>query len=234
MKGRIKRTIALALSAMLAFTMIAAGTFAVSAADDNWKIGLFGFPGEYWEGYDGDLYLYSDKVDYDEDIISAKSSNVSVAKITKGIDVDTYLYHIEFKKAGKTKLTVKFRTPEGEKKTVKQTITVKKYPDPFKSLKINGKKVKISKNKFRYYGKISKNKKTVSIKAELNKGWKIRKIEARRYDRNWKESKLKITKKMLTKGSSISFPKKYESLEATVFLYKGKKQMQYDIAVDRS
>ena len=228
MKGRFKRSISLVLSTVLALSMLVAGTFVANASDDNWDLG---FPGQFWEGYTGFLYLYSDKVDYNEEIISANTSNTSEGEITKGIDVDTYIYYFECKKAGKTKLTIKFRTPDGEKKTLKKTITVKKYPNEFKSLKVNGKKVKINKNKFRYDCKTSKNK--VSIKAELEKGWKIRKIEARRYDRDWEESKVKVTKKMISKGSSISFPKKYKSMEISVFLYKGKSKIQYDISIER-
>ena len=230
MKGRIKRSISLVLSTVIAFSMFVAGTCVASAANDDWKLGCYGLEGDFWTGYSGSLYLYSDDVEYNEDIISAKSSNTKVAKITKEIDVDTYLYFLECKKAGKTTITVKFRTPDGDK-TLKKTITVKKYPNEFKSLKVNGKKVNIKKNKF-YYN-CTTSKKTVSIKGVLKKGWKIRKIEAKRYDKYANESNVKITKKMITKGSSIKFPKKYQELYVNVYLYKGKSKINYEMIIGR-
>ena len=116
MKGRIKRSISLVLSTVIAFSMFVAGTCVASAANDDWKLGCYGLEGDFWTGYSGSLYLYSDDVEYNEDIISAKSSNTKVAKITKEIDVDTYLYFLECKKAGKTTITVSATDDSGIKK----------------------------------------------------------------------------------------------------------------------
>lgn len=228
MKGRFKKSLSLILSAVLALGMITAGTFTAKAADNEWK--LF-YAGEFWAGSASDIHLYTDSGDYSEDIISAKSSNKSVAKFSKGIDVDTYIYSLECKKAGKTKLTIKFRDGNGEERTFTKTIKVKKYPKEFKSLKINGKTINTNKKKFDYFGKTSKTK--VSVKAKLKKGWKISKIDARLYDKNWEESKIKVTKKMLSKGSSIKFPKSAQAVEMFIYMKKGNTEIDYYINLAR-
>ncbi len=228
MKERFKKSLSLVLSTVLAFGMIAVGTFNANAASDNWKLS---YAGDFWAGSASDISLYTDSGNYSEDIIWAKSSNKSVAKFSKGIDVDTYIYSLECKKAGKTKLTIKFRDSKGKERTFTKTIKVKKYPKEFKSLKVNGKTINTNKKKFEYFGKTSKTK--VSVKAKLKKGWKIRSIDARLYDQNWEESKLKVTKKMLSKGSSIKFPKKAQSMDMIIFLQKGTSEIEYYINLER-
>ena len=108
---------------------------------------------------------------------------------------------------------------------IKKTITVKKYPNQIKSLKVNGKAVKVSENKYFLDSKTGKT--SVKIKMALKKGWKIKNVEAYAYTKNYTEKKISATKKAISKGSAISFPKKYRELHVTVNMSKGKDVVSY-------
>ena len=86
-------------------------------------------------------------------------------------------------KAGKSKITVTYKI--GDKKgTISRTYTVMKYPKPIATLKVDGKKINLTKNKaFAYMQKYKKTSTTIDVK--LNKGWKIIGMEYAARDKNY-------------------------------------------------
>ena len=168
-------------------------------------------------------------------VTSVKSSNTAVLAAKKETlyyeDHTEKGYLLNSKKAGKATITVKYKTPAGKTGTLKKTITVKKYPKQIKSLKVNGKTVSTSKHKFFFDRQTSK--KSVTIKMALKDGWKITDVYGYRYTKSGKESKVKVTKKMLKNGTSISFPKKYEKMSVCVYMENGKSSIYYDVFFNR-
>lgn len=166
-------------------------------------------------------YYDSDKEkSYEGRITSVSSSNKSVVGITKESVIDdkgkkVYIYYLNFKKPGTSKLTVRYTRPNGKKATIKKTLRVNKYPKMVKSLKVNGKSVSLSKYKFRYTVNSYK-KSSVKIKMAAKSGWKIRDVTADYYGKQYKYSELK--KSVVTKGSSVSFPKKYRSVIFYIYM----------------
>lgn len=74
-------------------------------------------------------------------------------------------------KAGKSKITVKYKVGSKTKK-VSATFKVKKYPNPYASILVNGKKIDIKKNKFNYFVDGYK-KASAKVKVKPAKGWTI-------------------------------------------------------------
>ena len=103
-------------------------------------------------------------------IISIKSSKPAVLEVEKqgsGIYDNLLIPH----KAGKSKITVKYKVGKTTK-TVSAVYTVKKFPNAYASIKLNGKKVNFKKIKY-YYDVFSYKKNTVKIDLKPAKGWKI-------------------------------------------------------------
>ncbi len=105
-------------------------------------------------------------------IISVKSSKPKIVKITKNDNpTKIYDYQLVPLKAGKSTITVKFKEG-GKTYTASGVFTVKKYPNPFEYIKVNGKKIDLKKNKYDYSPeKYTKSKAKISVK--LKKGWKF-------------------------------------------------------------
>lgn len=169
---------------------------------------------------------------YEGTVTSVISSNKSVVKVVKETAYNekgkkqTY-FHLNYLKKGKATLTVKYKKPNGKKATIKETLKIKNYPKMIKSLKVNGKTVKVSKNKFSYT--VKKFKKTsAKIKMATKNGWKIKEATVDLYGKSYKYKELK--KSVITKGSSISIPKKYDM--AIVYIYmenKAGNQITYEV-----
>ncbi len=157
---------------------------------------------------------------YEGKVTSIVSSNKAVVKVNKGTAYDERgkkftLFTLDYKKAGTAKLTIKYTRPGGKKATLKKTLVVKKYPNMIKSLKVNGKSVTISKNKFRYSVKSYK-KTSAKIKLTAKSGWKVKEVTGDYYGKSYKYSELK--KSVVTKGTSISFPKKYDHVIFYIYM----------------
>lgn len=228
-----RRIASLLLSVLVAFSLIAVSTGEVKALSYETD------PGSVYEGQtvdvvvkdsDGNSYSYSD-------IKSVKSSKPKVLKaaITKQYGGRDYVF--KGKKAGKSKVTIKFKDVNGETKKITKTIKVDPYPGFFKSLKINGEKVDTKKYKFHYTVKNYK-KTSAKIKFTLKKGWKkdgdhpALCSKAGDFDEDMDYLPLKEYKKLI-KGKEFKFPKKYKSLQVTYVLKKGSRTVEYVIDFER-
>ena len=120
----------------------------------------------YWAGATG--FPICDNVSYDTKVVSVKSSKSDVISVKKGKTLDKCKFTA--KKAGKSTITIELNL-NGEKKKVKATYTVKKYPNALKTLKVDGKSVNFKKKPFEYSTKVSKDKVKVEFKA--GSGWKF-------------------------------------------------------------
>ena len=224
------------LAVIVAFGMLFVYTGNVNAAD-VWELGL-SVDNLYagMENYSIQVSNYNDESGepLDAKVTSVKSSNSKVIKVRKNkYDGDTW-FSADFKKVGKSTLTIKYKKPDGSSSTMKKTITVKKYPNQIKSLKVNGKKVKISENKYGFY--VEKCKKTsVKVKVSLKKGWKVDEYVTASAcnSKNGKEKEIKIKASNITKGKAIKFPKGYDTLNVNFDMVKGKKMVPYYVGFFR-
>ena len=224
------------LAVFVAFGMLFIYTGNVNAAD-VWELGL---PVDNlyagMEGYNVWVSSYNEESgeSVDATVTSVKSSNSKVIKVHKNkYDGDTW-FSADFKKVGKSTLTIKYKKPDGSSSTMKKTLTVKKYPNQIKSLKVNGKKVKVSANKYGFY--VEKCKKTsVKVKVSLKKGWKVDKyVYANAYNsKTGKDKEIKIKASNITKGKAIKFPKGYDSLNVNFEMVKGNKRVPYYVGFFR-
>lgn len=158
----------------------------------------------YTEAYVG---AYSESDD-DVALTSVTSSNTNVATVYKK-DGD---YFVKGVALGKVTITGNY-TYKGQSGSLSVPLEVKQVPVFFKSLKVNGKNVSLAKYPFGMSKKVKKAT-SVKIKAPLASGWKVQKISARAY-KGWKDykgSKVKVTKKMIKNGKKIKFAKKYSNL----------------------
>ena len=238
-----KRVSAVLLAMFVAFGMMCFGTWEAKAAD-KWE-----FMG-YDTYYIGQTYgNYIDVGSYDEakddtvwaTVTSAKSSKKSVIKIKTETWTDennkpVKNYTMSFRKAGKAKITVKFKKPDGSKGTITKTINVKKYPNQIKSLKVNGKKVKTSKGTKRYDYTVTKFKKNkVTVKMALKKGWKVSYVSAYAYNtKNGKDKDIKVKPAAVKKGTGIKFPKGYDLMNITIDMQKGNQYISYFVTVSKN
>ncbi len=158
----------------------------------------------YTEGYAG---VYSEGND-DAFLTSVTSSDPNVAKvIPRNGD-----YYIQGVALGKVMITGNY-TYKGQAGSISVPLEVKQVPVFFSSLKVNGKNVNLSRNPFGINKKAKKATK-VKIKALTSPEWQIKSVTARAY-KGWKDykgSKVKVTKKMISKGKKIKFAKKYSNL----------------------
>lgn len=110
-------------------------------------------------------------------VVSLKSSNTGVLAVKKG-DILAACQATP-KKAGKSRVTLKVEL-NGKTRTFQNDITIKKYPNPFQSLKAAGKKVNLKKQKYACTVRGSKAK----VEFKLAKGWKL--LSADYYD-TWQD-----------------------------------------------
>lgn len=221
------RALSLLLSAAVAFSMMFAGSVETFAA--SWAIDI---SSKVFVGQVRNVSV--SKSGKTGDISSVKSSSSSIIKvISHGSGSDKW-YEIEPLKTGKAKLTVKFRTDSGKSKTLKKTLTVKKYPKQIKSLKVNGKKIDTGKNKYEY-SKAGYTKTSAAIKMSVKDGWTIYSVTGTLYDSKAKKSKdIKNVKKKITKGKEISFPKEYDNLNVYINMSKDDLFISYYVNLNRN
>ena len=127
-------------------------------------------PRTLWAGCE--YYSSVDFVDMPENakILSVKSSRPGIIKAHRESS-NIYDNYLEPLKAGKSKITVKYKY-EGKTSTISATFTVKKYPNPLTSVTVDGKARNLKANP--YYLDINKYKGTKPlVKVKLAKGWKI-------------------------------------------------------------
>ena len=145
------------------------------------------------------LLYGSEPVDYE--LVSVKSSNSKMIKISTFKDQNGTHFFMEPKKLGKCKLTVTYKY-KGKKKTVKANFTVKKYVNPCKSIKVNGKSIDLKSNNIDYYLHNYK-KSSLKIKLTLKKGWSIEYASCTRKMGDY----LDISSDTLLKGKKINIGK---------------------------
>lgn len=129
----------------------------------------------------GDMLIWTDLKDlgmniknipFRAKVFSLKSSNTKVLKVKQG---DEYWQcSLTPKKPGKCKVTLVLNV-NGEKKTFKANVTVKKSVDALKSLKVGGKKVDLKSYRVSYKQYFDEKSTTVSFKPA--KGWKVKKCQ---------------------------------------------------------
>ena len=176
---------------------------------------------------------------YEGKITSVTSSNKKVVKVIK----DTYLnekgkkaaiYHLKYVKAGTAEITVKYTRPNGKKAVIKKTLQIKKYPNMIKSLKVNGKTVKVSKNKFQYSVTKVKKKTSAKIKMATRNGWKVREVTADYYGKGKTYKYKELSTSVVTKGTAISFPKKFNYMIIYVYMEnESGDQVTYEVDIFR-
>ncbi len=240
-RGVMKKNMRKIASVLLMLCLVC-GMFALSsgqayAEGESWELNMNDY---VWAGDSSWVWLYdvNSEIYVEATVLGITSSDPAVLAIeeSKWWDDEDNMYtdyYVRGKKAGTADISVDYSDSNGKTGTLTKTITVKKYPYAIKSLKLNGKSVKISKNKFKTAKKISKSKTSVNIKMALKKGWKIVHVHAFRITKSGTASAAKITKKMVTRGSSIKLPKKYTELWVEVELKKGSDYFYYDIDFHR-
>ena len=171
----------------------------------------------FWIGNDEEWFHVYDMEDSDVYLDTLKQSKKVFTVNKEGYldenDKKHYKFYIKPSKAGKTTITVTYTTFEGSTGKASFKLEVKKYPKAIKSLKVNGKKVKVEKKKIdtRFSYNLKYNKTSAKIKMALNNNWKIKKVWAI-YEigsGDYYETK-KISKQTIAKGKKIKFQKKYD------------------------
>lgn len=232
-RNRLQRLASLALSMFVALSMMAVSTGGAYAAS-TWECPIGHDGALYQDEYTG-VWVYNTNTGKSAKVTSVKSNNSKVAKVYKNTYKDEngkkqVSFTVQGKKPGKAKLTVKFKSG-GKTKTIKKNISVKKYPNQIKSLKINGKKVKIKGDRKFYYSKSKYKKTSAKIKMQLQKGWKITHVYGNYSNyKNGKYGKISGVKKKITSGKKINFPKKWTDMYIYVEMKKGNDIISYDVS----
>lgn len=160
---------------------------------------------------------------------SVSSSDKSVAKVVKsGKD-----YLLEARKPGTSTITVKYKLKTGESGTHIANTTVKPYPNQIKSLKLDGKAIKIKKHKYSFVKSKGYKNTKVKVKMALKDGWKISSAWGYRY-KGSTPHQVNISKKILENGTAIKFPKKYKRMYISIYMQNEKKEtIRYDVDLNR-
>ncbi len=185
MKNRFLRVLALCvLAALLCATALPA--FAASpkpempshtfwAGERRWCLGVYNAP-------------------EDARLVSVKSSNPKVLRVEKGDSLDNIFW--EPLKPGKSKVTVTYKVGR-KKQSISATYTVRKFPAPFDTLKVNGKSISPSSQKNIYdLENYKKTRATTTYKPK--KGWEVVENGFEVFDED------RIT---LKSGKSVKIPK---------------------------
>ena len=154
-------------------------------------------------------------------VVSVKSSNSSVITVKKNKLFSKV--KVQAKKAGKSKITVKY-TYKGKTYTATAQCTASK-DYPVKSVSVNGKSLNLKKNCGGYWPKAYK-KNTAKIKITAAKGWKVKSIRSYAGYSDPKGKKVK-------NGASIKTPKG-QATSVVATLKKGKTTYTYHWYFDRS
>ena len=226
-KNVMKRFASTMLVLVVAFGLVFSSVGEVKAASSDY----IALPSVMWVGdpisYSVGVYNMNSSKEYTIKKVTSSSTAVKVKK--EKYDNKTYWFAYG-KRAGTATVKITYKK-NGKIKKISQKIKVKKYPNQIKSLKVNGKKINISKNKFEY----TKRYKGTSpkIKLALKSGWKITYIDGQYYKKDTMKS-FKVKKSQITKGSKISFPKKYDSMIVWIYMQNKKgDSIKYDVVLYR-
>ena len=227
---KINRITSFMLAVFVAFSMIIAST-ASSYAVGDWHFYLDG-EGTVFVGQFIGYGLWKDGSDQEATVKSINSSNPKVIKVRKYTYEGRTYYDLIAKKPGTAKLTFKYRLPGGKNRTYKKKLKVLAYPNMIGSLKVNGKKVKISgEQRYYYFTKYKKTSATINLK--LRDGWEVEEVYANYYKANTsKTQRIKGAEKLIS-GSKISFPKKWDGMNFSIQMKKGNERINYNVNIWR-
>lgn len=249
MKNKLNYRISVILAAFVLMGIMLAGSCLVQAdSDSSYSINI---PETLWMGQGSSTVLVQDASGETKGIDSLTLSDPTVLKVHEDKynyeGKDYCNYDVKPAKPGKTTMTVTFTKPDGSTGTLSKVISIRNYPKEIKSLKVNGKKVKLANNvKTKILGKVDqrytyfvKNKKTAGkVKLTPKKGWKITKVTSTLsagVGDTFKDYSSKITKKMITKGKKFKFPKSWDQLEIRVTMQnKNGETIDYCICMFRN
>ena len=135
-------------------------------------------------------------------------------------------------KAGITTMTISYIDVSGAARELTNTFSVKNYPNEIKKLTVNGHVIKTAKKAVKPDGKKADTRFGYTVRTrgtceririKLKKGWKISSVNSDLSRgngddiRSYKEvTKKSITKKTVSRGSKIYFPKNWDDLFVTV------------------
>ncbi len=220
-----QRVMSLAITVIVAFGMLVFGTGEASAYGVTSSVRGSATPvmDQIYVGEEGQIVL-EDATDV-MNINSVTLSDPSMAKVRKEYGWKHrggkhYLYYLKGKKPGEVTLSINYKV-KGKIKTINNTVTIVDYPNPIKSIKINGKKVSLKGSKrYQYISKCSKRKTSITIKVVPEKGWKIIKASGEKFKKRdvFEPVNISKLKSKIKKGKAISFTKKYKALDANVLL----------------
>ena len=130
---------------------------------------------------------------------TVKTSCKSVLKVGRQVGFGPYGWWMEPLKAGKAKITLKYKT--GSKtKSIYATFQVKDFPDPFETIKVNGKKISLKKSQSNLFIEDYK-KNAITINWKLKSGWKVTGRDGDRIKgEEWKACSWKKNKSLSLKG----------------------------------
>ena len=226
----MKRGLSILLSLTILVILITIPTVHSYASYGNWKLTI----NSVFEGCEADYTIsntQNSKLGYE--LLYMQSSDPSIVKITEYEQSSYSVYEVNALKPGKAIVTARIIDDNNYIYEIPCTVTVKKYPNQIKSLKINGKSVKIKGNKRFSCTKVTKKNKA-KIKIALKKGWKITKVKGKYLNiKTGKSTKIKGIKKAIVKGKPFKFPKKYYVADITITMKKGKQTMKYSISLVR-
>ena len=186
MKSKTRRTFTISLCLILIFCM----ALPIFGADD--QPALITGNGILWVGA-GKSPVVAANLPGNAKSFTVESGSRNVLKVGKQQGFGPYGWWMQPVKAGKAKITLKYKTGSKSRK-VSGTFTVKKYPDPFEYIKINGRKVDLKKNRVNCIVQNYK-KKTITVNFKLKKGWKVSGLSGSRVkgedwiDLTWKKNK---------------------------------------------
>jgi hypothetical protein len=211
-------------------SMIIVSADYANAADTGWTLRM---SNPLYIGKPGTVEVYNRNDSKKKaTIFGVTSSNPVVAYVY--YDVKTNKFRIQTGKVGKTTITVNYAPSGGRPSTFTQVLVVKKYPNHIRSLKVNGKKVKIKGSKRYAYTAKVKNRTKINVRMALKNGWTIDKVTGYCYKKNdTKGVKISGAKKKVKKGKTIKFPKKYYRMSLVIMMKKGKNNISYTINLYR-
>ena len=151
------------------------------------------------------------------------SSNPGVLKVNNRSQ-----FSLTPKKAGKAKITVKFKL-NGKVKKISKTFTVKKYPNAIKSLKINDHSVKLTgEDRLRHYENPDYDDETCTVSLVPGDGWTLASVKSSGYDAHTGEKRAAKIK------NDTAFPvSDFAAVSITYTLKKGKETFKYTVNVER-
>ena len=150
---------------------------------------------------------------------SVKSSNPKVLAVKKDINED-YGYKIIPKKKGTAKLKVSC-SKDGEKYTLKATYKVKAYPNVIESLKVNGKKLKVTVKKNAYKTpEMTFSDGVATVQLTKKDDWNIDYVYALMWNSEGGGDQVEIPVSTIEDGSEISIPEEYTHADIEINISK--------------